>query len=334
MLIRQKPDIRSSEITDEQLYRNRRQFLKAGSLALAAAAMSTLPGCSGSAETEPGPESATEEKPPAANGPYDATETPTPYESITTYNNYYEFGVDKDMPAKRAGQFRTSPWSVDVGGMVSKPATYALEDLLKGIPVEDRIYRMRCVEGWSMVIPWQGIPLASLIRKLDPLPSAKFVEMKTIFAPDQMPEQRTSLLAWPYTEGLRLDEAMNPLTLFATGIYGKSLLNQNGAPLRLVTPWKYGFKGVKAIVSIQFTDKMPKTAWMLAAPDEYGFYANVNPNVDHPRWSQKTEKIIGQKLTIQQIARGELPVKPTLMFNGYTDQVASMYSGMDLRVNF
>jgi methionine sulfoxide reductase catalytic subunit len=316
MLIRTGSNIPSSEITDEYLYQNRRQFLQAGSRALAGVALSGL-------------------LPQAAKkGPYDASETLTPYQAITTYNNFYEFGPEKDQPAKRAGTLKIAPWTVNVEGLVKKPAAFALDDLLRGLTPEDRIYRMRCVEGWSMVIPWRGIPLAAIIRKLAPLPSAKFVEMKTLFAPDQMPEQKTDLLMWPYTEGLRMDEAMNPLTLIATGIYGKSLLNQNGAPLRLVTPWKYGFKGVKSIVNIRFTAEMPKTAWMQAGPDEYGFYANVNPTVDHPRWSQKTEKIIGQKLTLQQVIKREIPVKPTVIFNGYGNLVASMYAGMDITKNF
>jgi sulfoxide reductase catalytic subunit YedY len=218
--------------------------------------------------------------------------------------------------------------------MVKKPAQWDLDDLLKGLTPEDRIYRMRCVEGWSMVIPWLGIPLKNIINKLEPLPSAKFVELRTILDPVQMPEQKTDLLPWPYTEGLRMDEATNPLTLFAVGIYGKPLPNQNGAPIRLVTPWKYGFKGVKSIVDIRFTDKQPNNTWAIATPSEYGFYANVNPNVDHPRWTQKTERPIGQKLTLAQIAKNEVPIKPTLMFNGYGEQVASMYAGMDLKKFF
>ncbi len=328
MLIRKASDIRPSDITDEYLYRNRRQFLKAGSLALAgAAAASVFPGCTTSAAPE-------QQQALASNGPYDTKENQTPYEGVTTFNNYYEFGSDKDQPAKNSGKFKPAPWTINVEGMAKKPAKYALDDLLKGLTAEDRIYRMRCVEGWSMVIPWQGIPLAAIVKKLEPLPSAKFVEFKTILAPDQMPYQKTNLLPWPYVEGLRMDEAMNPLTLFATGVYGKPLPNQNGAPIRLVTPWKYGFKGIKAIVNIKFTDKMPKNTWQIANPEEYGFYANVNPNVDHPRWSQKRERIIGAKLTLLQIARGEAAMKPTLMFNGYSDQVASMYAGMDLTINF
>ncbi len=328
MLIGKGSDLRSSEITNEQAYYGRREFLKGGALALGAgAAASVLPGCVTSAAPE-------EQAPPSRKGPFDASETPTPYEAITTYNNYYEFGLDKANPARNSGKFRPKPWTVKIMGFVKKPADYSLDDLLAGLTVEDRIYRMRCVEGWSMVIPWQGIPLASIIKKLDPLPSAKFIEMKTILAPDQMPEQRGDALPWPYVEGLRLDEAMNPLTLFATGIYGKPLPNQNGAPLRLVTPWKYGFKGIKSIVSINFTDRQPKNTWQIANPVEYGFYANVNPTVDHPRWSQKSEKIIGQRLSLIQIAKGEAAVKRTLMFNGYGDQVASMYAGMDLKKNF
>ena len=327
MLIKRAFDIRSSEITDEFLYNNRRQFLKTTAFAVAAAAASTvLPGCVTAAVPEP-PQA-------AKKGPYDATEPASPFEAISSYNNYYEFGIDKELPAKNAGAFKTTPWTVAVEGMVKKPATYALNDLLSGLTVEDRIYRMRCVEGWSMVIPWQGVPLAGIVKKLDPLPSAKFIEMTTFYDAKQMPQARYGGLDWPYVEGLRLDEATNPLALFATGIYGKPLPNQNGAPLRLVTPWKYGFKGVKAITKIKFVDKMPKTTWALANPVEYGFYANVNPTVDHPRWSQATERPIGQKLTLIQIAKGEVPRKPTLMFNGYADQVASLYSGLDLRKNF
>jgi methionine sulfoxide reductase catalytic subunit len=328
MLIRKASDIKWFEITDETVYRNRRQFLKAGSLAFAGAAASTLlPGCLTSAAPEA-------QQAPQPKGPYDAKETPTPYQAITTYNNYYEFGAQYQLPARNAQNFKTKPWTVKVEGMVKKPATWDLNDLLKGLTPEDRIYRMRCVEGWSMVIPWLGIPLKDIVNKLEPTPSAKFIEMTTILDPVQMPEQKTDLLPWPYTEGLRLDEATNPLALFAVGIYGKPLPNQNGAPIRLVTPWKYGFKGVKAIVNIRFTDKQPNNTWAIANPFEYGFYANVNPNVDHPRWTQKTERPIGQKLTLTQIAKGEVPIKPTLMFNGYSDQVASMYAGMDLKKLF
>jgi sulfoxide reductase catalytic subunit YedY len=321
MLIQRASDIPSSEITSENLYNNRREFIKTASAVLGiAAAGSILPGC-----TSVGASAEPQAKKP---GPYDtpASEKVTPYEDVTTYNNYYEFGVDKGDPARNSKGFKPMPWTVKVEGMCGKPGNYAFDDLIKGLTVQDRTYRMRCVEAWSMVIPWQGIPLADIIKKLEPMPSAKFIEMKTLKDPNQFPEQRRTflqVLPWPYVEGLRLDEATNPLTLFATGLYGKPLPAQNGAPLRLVTPWKYGFKGVKAIVSINFTDKQPMNTWQLQAHNEYGFYANVNPMVDHPRWSQASERRIGDFFK-----------RPTLMFNGYTDQVASMYSGMDLRKNF
>jgi sulfoxide reductase catalytic subunit YedY len=322
MLIQRASGISSSEITSENLYHNRREFIKTASAVLGIAATGTIiPGCAPGVGAFAEPQA---KKP----SPYDvpATEKQTPYEDITTYNNYYEFGIDKGDPAKNSKNFKPKPWTVKVDGMCGKPGSYAFDDLLKGLTVEDRIYRMRCVEAWSMVIPWQGVPLADLIKKLEPAPSAKYVELKTLVDPNQYPEQRRSffkVLDWPYIEGLRMDEATNPLTLFATGIYGKPLPNQNGAPLRLVTPWKYGFKGVKAIVSIRFTDKQPVNTWQQQAPQEYGFYANVNPNVDHPRWSQARERRIG-----------EFFKRPTLMFNGYSDQVAQMYSGLDLRKNF
>src|SRR5215471_18778024 len=310
MLIQRASAILPSEITPERVYRNRREFLKAALLAPLAGAGQ-------------------------ANGSADKV---TPYQSATTYNNYYEFGTGRSDPSKNSAKFQVKPWTVSVEGLVKKPARYDLDDLLKGIPLEDRVYRMRCVERWSMVIPWRGIPLAALVRKLDPLPSASYIEFKAILAKDQMPGQQSRSfgggLDWPYTEALRMDEATNPLTLFATGVYGKPLPNQNGAPLRLVTPWKYGFKGVKSIVNIRFTDKMPRNTWAIATPTEYGFYANVNPNVDHPRWSQKREKIVGQKLSLLQIAKGEIPMKDTVIFNGYGDYVASMYAGMDLKKFF
>jgi methionine sulfoxide reductase catalytic subunit len=317
MLIQRASDIASSEITSENLYRNRREWIKTASAILGiAAAEAIVPGCApglalGGAE---------------AKGKYDTAEKPTPIEDITTYNNYYEFGTNKDDPAKNSGNFKSKPWTVKVEGLVKKPATYSFDDLIKGLTPEDRIYRMRCVEAWSMVIPWQGIPLADLIKKLEPLPSAKYVEFKTLLDKNQYPEQRRSffqVLDWPYVEGLRMDEATNPLALFATGIYGKPLPNQNGAPLRLVTPWKYGFKGIKAIVNIKFTDSQPVNSWQRQAAQEYGFYANVNPTVDHPRWSQARERRIG-----------EFAKRETLMFNGYGDQVAGLYAGMDLRKNY
>jgi sulfoxide reductase catalytic subunit YedY len=312
MLIQRASDIPSSEITSESLYRNRREFIKTASAILGITMAETfLPGASILEAAAP------------QKGKYDTSEKATSFEDITSYNNYYEFGTGKDDPARNSKNFKPKPWTVTVEGMCKKPAKYNLDDLIKGIATEDRIYRMRCVEAWSMVIPWAGFPLKALIDRLEPLPSAKFVEFKTLVDGNQFPEQRRSFLKvldWPYIEGLRMDEATHPLTLIATGIYGKPLPNQNGAPLRLVTPWKYGFKGIKAIVSIKFTDKAPVNTWQVQAPSEYGFYANVNPNVDHPRWSQARERRIG-----------EFFKRPTLMFNGYQDQVAEMYAGMDLR---
>jgi sulfoxide reductase catalytic subunit YedY len=247
----------------------------------------------------------------------------TPWDDVTGYNNYYEFGTEKEDPAANAKNFRTRPWTVRVDGMVNKPADYQLEDFIKPHKLEDRIYRHRCVEAWSMVVPWMGFPMADFIKRVDPQPSAKYVEFTTLNDPKQMPGVRYPVLTWPYVEGLRMDEAMHPLAFFVTGVYGKTLPNQNGAPLRYVTPWKYGFKGCKSIVKIRFTDRQPRTAWNVATPSEYGFYANVNPTVDHPRWSQAKERRIG-----------ELSRRPTLMFNGYADQVASLYAGMDLRKNY
>jgi methionine sulfoxide reductase catalytic subunit len=299
------PGIASSEITPEGIYINRRRFITLAS-GLTVAATSAR----GWGQTK--------------NGPYDTDEKQTPYKDVTTYNNFYEFGPDKDDASRNAKNFRTQPWTVSVEGFVNKPRAYALDDLIKGFTIEDRIYRMRCVEGWSMVIPWQGLQLSALINRLEPTGQAKYVEFHTLFAPDQFPEQRRSILEWPYVEGLRLDEAMNPLTILAVGLYGKQPLpNPNGAPIRLVVPWKYGFKGIKSINRIRFVEKQPKTTWMKIAPNEYGFYANVNPAVDHPRWSQATERRLG-----------EFFKRKTLPFNGYTDQVAAMYTQMDLRKNF
>jgi sulfoxide reductase catalytic subunit YedY len=314
MLIKRAPDIQSSEITPESLYQNRRTFLKAASSVLGASALGSIL-----------PESmqAAPQDPPLKKSKYDTTEKLTPLQDVSGYNNYYEFGTGKEEPSQYAKALKTTPWTVEVAGMCKKPAKYALDDLLKGSTMEDRIYRMRCVEAWSMVIPWHGVPLADVIKRLEPLPSAKYVEFKTLLDPRQMPGERAPILNWPYTEGLRMDEAMNELALLAVGVYGKPGPNQNGAPIRLITPWKYGFKGIKAIVRINFTDKMPLSAWMEASPREYGFYANVNPDVDHPRWSQATERRLG-----------EFFKRKTLMFNGYGDYVASMYSGMDLRKNF
>jgi len=305
MLIRRSDDLRSSEITPEPLYFDRRGFL-----ATAAAALGGL-ARAGAAQAQPAP-----------GKPYglQPDDTPTPWEDVTGYNNFYEFGTDKGDPKRNAQAFKARPWTIKVEGLVAKPGQYQLEDFLKPSQVEDRIYRHRCVEAWSMVVPWRGIPLADVVKRAEPQPKAKFVEFTTLYDPKQMPGQRSPVLEWPYVEGLRLDEALHPLALFATGVYGKELPNQNGAPLRLVVPWKYGFKGCKSIVRMRFVEGMPRTAWNLATPHEYGFYSNVNPDVDHPRWSQASERRIG-----------EFRRRRTLPFNGYADQVASLYSGMDLR---
>jgi sulfoxide reductase catalytic subunit YedY len=321
MLIRRPDDIPASEITPEAAYRDRRRFLReAGLLGLAAAALGTpvLAACAGrERQEEAGGEVVAGDGQPA---PPDAV---TPYETAASYNNFYEFGTGKEEPKENAGALRTRPWSVVVDGLVKRPATIGLDDLLRGLTPVERTYRHRCVEAWSMVIPWMGHPLRDVLRKVEPLPSARFVEMTTLYDPRQMPGQRSGVLPWPYVEALRLDEAMHPLTLLATGMYGKPIPNQNGAPLRLIVPWKYGFKGVKSIVRLRLTDKQPKTTWNEAAPDEYGFYANVNPAVDHPRWSQARERRVG-----------EFRRRPTLPFNGYADQVASLYAGLDLKRNF
>jgi sulfoxide reductase catalytic subunit YedY len=254
----------------------------------------------------------------------DGQERLTPFEDITTYNNFYEYGTRKEDPAEHApGLLRTSPWSVVVEGHCAKPATYALEDFIKPSALEDRTYRLRCVEAWSMVIPWRGFPLADVIRRAEPTTRAKYVEFYTLLDPQQMPYQKTNILDWPYIEGLRMDEALHPLTFLATGLYGKDLPAQNGAPLRLVVPWKYGFKSIKSIVRMRFVERQPTSSWMESNPSEYGFYSNVNPDVDHPRWSQASERRIG-----------EFRRRRTLMFNGYADEVAGLYTGMDLRRYF
>jgi methionine sulfoxide reductase catalytic subunit len=253
-------------------------------------------------------------------GPYDTSETMTTYANATTYNNFYEFGTDKSEPAKNAGTLRTRPWTVMIDGEVKKPQRVDIDTLQSWFPLEDRVYRMRCVEGWSMVMPWLGFPLAALIRRMNPTSKAKYVMFTALKDPVQMPGQKDNVLEWPYVEGLRLDEALHPLAFMAVGLHGRVLPNQNGAPLRLVVPWKYGFKGIKCIVRITLTEKMPATTWALSAPGEYGFYANVNPAVDHPRWSQATERRIG-----------EIERRPTLPFNGYAKEVAGLYKGMDLK---
>jgi sulfoxide reductase catalytic subunit YedY len=309
--------VRSWEITSETNYLNRRKFLReAGLVAGAGVASLMVPDrlLAGVGDLE------------TVAGPYSTEESPNSWEDITTYNNFYEFGTGKDEPYQNAQAFVTRPWTVKISGECDKPGDYLYEDLIKPHALEDRVYRHRCVEAWSMVIPWVGIPLADLLQRFGPNSEAKFVRFKTLFDPRQMPGQRRGVLDWPYVEGLTLAEAMHPLTLMVVGIYGKTLPNQNGAPLRLVMPWKYGFKGIKSIVEIEFTRRQPRNSWQISAPREYGFYANVNPEVDHPRWSQARERRIGQGLFAAK--------QPTLMFNGYAEEVAALYSGLDLRKNY
>ena len=321
--IKRPSDIPSSEITDESFYLRRREFMRlAGGVALAAAgpfaaACGDDPLSAGFGVGLGGQSPLANVKPKVVS----TDEKLNAFEEITRYNNFYEFGLGKGDPARYAGRMKTSPWKVKIDGLCAKPAEYLLEDLIKPFELEERIYRLRCVEAWSMVIPWVGIPLSSVIQRAEPQPKATFVEFTTLLRPSEMPGQNQASLNWPYTEGLRMDEAMNSLTILAVGLYGKTLLNQNGAPIRLVVPWKYGFKSIKSIVRIRFVDRMPSTAWSESQPSEYGFYSNVNPNVDHPRWSQKTERRLP----------GLFQNHPTQMFNGYGDQVASMYAGMDLR---
>jgi sulfoxide reductase catalytic subunit YedY len=325
--MRKPPEPPSSEITSERLYRARREFIKNGALAAgtAAAVGSGLLWLVGAGP----PPDAPDEQPPVeaaiatAPSTFDTDEPLTTQQAVTTYNNFYEFGLGKADPARYAHSLQTRPWTISVEGEVVEPRTIDLDTLLQWFTLEERVYRMRCVEAWSMVIPWLGFPLADLIARLEPTGNARFVEFVTLYDPLQMPGQSEPVLRWPYVEGLRMDEALHPLTLLAVGLYGKMLPNQNGAPLRLVVPWKYGFKGIKSIVKIRFTDTQPKTTWALASPREYGFYANVNPAVDHPRRSQATERRIG-----------DLGRRPTLQFNGYAEQVADLYSGLDLRANF
>lgn len=299
-----------SEVTPRPIYEGRRHFMK---LAVGAAAGLALPSVEANDKlaARPGPAALS------------TSETPTPYKSVTGYNNFYEFGSDKEDPARYAHALRTRPWSVLIDGLVQKPKTLGIEEVMRLAPLEDRIYRLRCVEGWSMVIPWIGYPLSTLLKQVEPLGSAKYLEFTSAVQADVMPGVQRHLLDWPYTEGLRLDEAMHPLTLLVLGLYGEVLPNQNGAPLRMAVPWKYGFKSAKSLVRIRFTDRLPQTSWMKAAPDEYGFYSNVNPQVDHPRWSQARERRLGEFLK-----------RPTLMFNGYGDQVGQLYAGMDLRKYF
>ncbi len=329
MLIKQAETIRSSEITPEQTYLKRRDFIT-GSLSLCAlAASGGLLSASTLAAAPAGPAWAQGKFPPAPNTTYDTNEKKTPFDDVIRYNNFYEFGTDKDDPEKNAQQFKTDPWTVEVTGAVNKPGKYALEDLIKPHQLEERIYRLRCVEAWSMVIPWVGIPMADVIKRFEPTSAAKYVEMETLFDPEQMPGQKSgfSRIDWPYREGLRIDEAMHPLTLLAVGLYGQVMPPQNGAPIRLVVPWKYGFKSIKSIVKLHFRETQPPTTWNLLAPEEYGFYANVNPNVDHPRWSQKSER----RLPSSFFSPNRIE---TQMFNGYANEVAHLYSQLDLTRNY
>jgi methionine sulfoxide reductase catalytic subunit len=318
MFIRKPSDILSSEITAKSLYLNRRSFIAgAGALAGVALAAGKL-----ARILNPSNSVLAGTKLDFSKSSFSTSEKQTPLNDITHYNNYYEFSTDKYEPADLAKNFNPRPWSIKVEGLANKPKTFDIDTLLK-LHLEERIYRMRCVEGWSMVIPWIGFPLNALLNQVEPNSKAKFVEFTTLYDPKRYPGQQRGVLQWPYVEGLRMDEAMHPLTILAVGLYGETLPNQDGAPIRLVVPWKYGFKGIKAIVKIKLVEKEPVSTWTKAGPNEYGFYSNVNPNVDHPRWSQAKERRIG-----------EFTKRPTLMFNGYGDQVASMYNGMDLKKNF
>lgn len=314
ILIKKSPDIQASEITPRAVYTERRRFMKqafASSMLLAVDAL--LPVW---AKQWPG----------LSNSTFSTDEKVNSFEDITSYNNFYEFGTGKKDPAKHAGSFNPKPWSITVEGECDKPGMFNLEDFIKPYALEERIYRLRCVEGWSMVVPWVGFSLANMLKTFGPNSKAKYVEFTTLHDASRMPGQKRRVLNWPYVEGLRIDEAMNPLPIMAVGLYGDILPNQNGAPVRLVVPWKYGFKSIKSIVRIRFTETQPKTTWNESAPEEYGFYSNVNPNVDHPRWSQKKERVIGRPFWE--------PKRETQMFNGYAEQVAHLYEGMDLKKYF
>ncbi len=318
MLIRRAPRFRSSEITDERFYRSRREVMRAAVVGAGAALLGPL---------VPGgplvsPAAAQPALPDVRKWSGSNAGKPNSWDEITGYNNFYEFGFDKEDPSRNAGRLLTRPWTVKVEGHCARPADYHIDDILKWFPLEERVYSLRCVEAWSMVVPWVGFPLADFVRRMEPTGKAQFVQFTTLLRPSEMPGQRSPVLDWPYTEGLRLDEALHPLALLAVGLYGKALPNQNGAPLRLVVPWKYGFKSIKSIVAVRFTDRQPRTAWNESNPREYGFYSNVNPEVDHPRWTQARERRIGEFFR-----------RKTLMFNGY-DEVASLYAGMDLKRNY
>lgn len=303
-----KSDLKYSDVTPEAIYMNRRQIMAGMGAAALGTALGSIAG------------------PGLAAGRYSVDAKPNSFEDITSYNNFYEFGTSKTDPAKYAGALTTDPWSVKVDGLVDKPGNYDLGDLIRGMNIEERIYRFRCVEAWSMVVPWNGFELRQLLNKVGVKSGAKYVYFETLVRPEEMPGQKRRILDWPYREGLRLDEAMHPLTMIATGIYGRTLPNQNGAPLRLVVPWKYGFKSIKSIVRISLVSRQPKATWNMQNPREYGFYSNVNPNVDHPRWSQATERPLGGGLFSRRV--------PTLMFNGYEKEVAGLYKGMDLTKYF
>jgi len=308
MLVKRGADIRYSEVTPKSAYINRRRFLAA--VPLAGAALFTT-------------RAAAAAKLAAIKGPFSTDEKPTPFADVSTYNNFYEFGTGKDQPSKNAGSLKTSPWSIHVEGAVAKPEVFDLDDIMKLAPLEERIYRHRCVEAWSIVVPWIGFPLNALIKAVEPTAKAKFVAFQSLYDPKHMLSEREAGIPFPYVEGLRMDEALHPLALLCFGMYGQVLPNQDGAPIRLVVPWKYGFKSIKSIVKIKFVEKEPPTTWNLANAREYGFYSNVNPTVDHPRWSQGSERRLG-----------EFGKRKTLMFNGYGDQVASLYGGMDLRKDY
>ncbi|CAG9186595.1 protein-methionine-sulfoxide reductase catalytic subunit MsrP [Cupriavidus pampae] len=322
-------DIAASEITPRHVFESRRRLMMMAAAGAAGATLSPWFMRRAHAAQAHGAKLAAK-----LNQAYAISEKPTPYDDVTTYNNFYEFGTDKSDPARYAGTLRTRPWQVSVEGLVKQPKVYDIDELLKLAPLEERVYRMRCVEGWSMVIPWIGYSLSELIKRVEPQPGAKFVQFITLADKKQMPGIGSPVLDWPYSEGLRMDEAMHPLALLTFGLYGEVLPNQNGAPVRMVLPWKYGFKSAKSIVKIRFVDKQPPTSWNLAAANEYGFYSNVNPDVDHPRWSQATERRIGEDKGSGGFAALFAPKRKTLPFNGYGQQVASLYAGMDLKKNF
>ena len=330
MIIRSGKKLTENDVTPETVYRKRRTLLKLAGLSALSGITGVACGDQSSEATKAADQPAGQESDgqwgSLAKSEFSIDAEPNSYEDATTYNNFYEFGTGKDDPARNAGSLITDPWSVTVSGACDKPGKYDLDDLLSGVTFEERIYRLRCVEAWSMIIPWVGFPIGELVKRFQPTSAAKYVKFTTLFDPKQMPGQRRAVLDWPYVEGLTIEEAMHPLAIFAVGLYGKAMPNQNGAPLRIVVPWKYGFKSIKSIVGIEFSEQRPRTSWERAAPSEYGFYANVNPSVDHPRWSQASERVIGTGIFAER--------RPTDMFNGYADEVGSLYSGLDLRKNY